>query len=65
VTPLRYTPRYSIVYEVDEEKVVPVPFEPGDEVTLTDEQKGRVEQYERFMSRLPSEEKKAIRGDIE
>jgi hypothetical protein len=65
LTPLRYTPRYSIVYEVDEEKVVPVPFEPGDEVTLTNEQKGRVEQYEQFMSRLPREENKAIRGDIE
>jgi hypothetical protein len=65
VTPLIYTPRYSIVYEVDEEKVVPVPFEPGDEVTLTDEQEERVEQYKRFMSRLPREENKAIRGDIE
>lgn len=61
VSPLRHTPRYAVVYEVDKDKVVPRPFESGDPITA--EQRAKVEQYDAFRRGLPVEDK-AIRGDI-
>ena len=62
VTPLAYTPRYSVVYELDMDKIVPIPFEPGDATTA--EQREKVARYEAFRNGLPIENK-AIRGDLE
>jgi hypothetical protein len=64
VAPLRYTPRYAVVYEVDRDKFVSLPFEPEDAATQTAEQRAKVEQYETFRTSLPTENK-AIRGDIQ
>ena len=63
VSPLRHTPRYSVVYELDRDKIVPIPFEPEDAVSQTAEQRARVQQYQTFRRGLPIEDK-PIRGDI-
>lgn len=64
VAPLRHTPRYSVVYELDRDKIVPIPFEPEDAVNQTEEQRRKVQQYDAFRRSLQTEDK-PVRGDIQ
>ena len=62
VTPLAYAPRFSVVFELDPDKVVPIPFEPEDEITA--EQREKVARYNAFRNSLPVETK-PIWGDVQ
>ncbi len=63
LAPLRFTPRYAVVYELDMDKIVPIPFEAEDAGTQTAEQREKVRQFEAFRRNLPVEDK-PIRGDL-
>jgi hypothetical protein len=67
LVPLEYTPKYSVIYEVDRDKVVPKPidFQPGEVDTRSESEKLEVARYNDFISSLPEEEDKAVRGDLE
>jgi hypothetical protein len=54
--PLKYTPRYSVLFEVDPEKVVPIIRESpldGDVVTRTPTDDVKLSDYESFIRNLP------------
>ena len=63
VAPLKYAPRYAVVYEVDNNKFVSLPFEAEDAASQTPQQRAKVQQYQEFVRRIPVENK-PIRGDI-
>ena len=64
LTPLKYTPKYSVITEVDPSKlfltqVDRVPGQVGGNVDPT-----RASQYEAFRRSLPKETNKPVKGDI-
>jgi hypothetical protein len=68
LTPLRLTPRYSLIYEVDQEKrivsaVDRMPSEPS--IESDPEQRERIREYREFQAQLPDDSNRAVRGDIE
>lgn len=65
--PLKFTPKYSVLYELDPNKMFPIEDDTGRldrEIQNISEQK-RMEEYEAMIAALPKEENKAIKGDIE
>jgi len=62
---LKYTPRYSVIYEIRRDTVIPVRIDvmPGDPPP-TAEERASVERYKRFVETLPDDRGKAIRGDV-
>ena len=64
VSPLRYTPKYAVVYEMDKDKVPFIPFEEDELGTATIQQRESFERYDAFRRSLPIENK-PILGDVE
>jgi len=69
IEPLRFTPKYSVLFELDSGKVVPVNTDtPPEEFEerLTPEQRTARDSYREFLSRLPAEQTpKSVREDIQ
>ena len=55
--PLRYTPKYHVLFEVDPEKMVPILVDrvPGEVVVRTPADQVKLASYEAFIRRLPPE----------
>jgi hypothetical protein len=64
--PLKYTPKYSVVYEITPDTLVPirVDFMPGDPEPSATE-KAAWARYRAFVDSLPREDGKPVRGDIQ
>lgn len=63
LTPLKFTPRYSVIYEVDRDGL-PDRREPGQQEPLSSDESALLERYRTFREQLPSQENKEIRGDL-
>ena len=63
--PLKYTPKYSVIYELDPNKffMSQIDPDPGEERDLADQQSW--EAYDSFVRNLPKESNKVVKGDIE
>ena len=66
LSPLRFTPKYSILYEISRDTFIPVVIDlmPGQELPWNDEQKRIAAEYQSFRSSLPLTEQKPVRGDL-
>jgi hypothetical protein len=63
---LPYTPKYSIVIEFDEGKMLRMPFEQEDFDRLTEEQKAQLREYQELMRSLSQMvERKPVLADLE
>lgn len=64
--PLKYSPRYSVLYELTRDTVVPVRIDAMPEGSpLTEEELAVFERYNQFLETLPKDEPgKSIRGDV-
>jgi hypothetical protein len=62
---LKYTPRYSVLYEIRRDTVMPVKIDrmPGDP-EATPEERAAFDRYRRLVESLPNESDKSIRGEI-
>ncbi len=67
VKPLKYTPKYSVVYEVDPavSSFVQIDADPDGVDRRSDDQKMNEKRYQNFRKNLPKEEWKIVKGDIE
>ena len=66
LTPLPYTPKYSVIYEVDPDSAsIAHDRLPEEEDTRSARERMQALQYEAFVNRLPKETGKAVRGEIE
>ena len=68
LVPLNYTPKYSVIYEIDPERqVLFIVDEPPDGVPLnrSAEADARLADYENFIRSLPSEENVPVVEDIQ
>ena len=66
ITPLRFTPKYSVVYELLPGAVPGrIDREPGEPEYRNDRERAQLQRYREFRDRLPSEEGKAVRGDLQ
>ncbi|HEY7671131.1 MAG TPA: hypothetical protein VIC71_02855 [Gammaproteobacteria bacterium] len=65
--PLKYTPRYSVIYEISPDTLIPIRIDdtPGQPDNRTEYEKELLRRYRDFIASLPKEENKAIRGDIQ
>jgi len=66
--PLEYTPKYSVIYEVDRDKVIQMlidPLLPGEVDTRSESEKLKVARYNALIESLPKEVGKPVREDIE
>lgn len=59
--PLKYTPRYSVIYEIPRETLIPIRF---DSTPLSAAQQAALDEYRRFMDALPDEHDKGVLGDV-
>lgn len=66
VQPLKYTPRYSVVYEMARDAIIPVRIDrqPGEPEFRDDNERKVSERYQTFRNGLPEEKDKQILGDI-
>lgn len=66
VQPLKYTPRYSAVYEIPRDTVIPIRIdrEPGEPEFRDDAERESWERYRAFRDALPEEKDKQVLGDI-
>lgn len=62
LTPLEYTPKYSVIYQADPEKRIPIDYVGVDE---NDPIRQRGRDYQTFKESLPKQTKKAVRGDVQ
>jgi len=62
--PLKYTPRYSVIYEIPRSTVIPVVIDrlPGEKQDPV--MQAQYERYSADMARLPKEEGKEVLGDL-
>lgn len=66
LTPLRYTPRYSVIYEIAPGTVIPIVIDRSlrEPDPRSESQKAAFNRYRTFVENLPKEEGKQIRGDL-
>lgn len=64
--PLRYTPQYSVVYEIPRDAVIPftIDRQPGEPDRTTDEERAVAARYRAFIESLPDETDKKVVGDV-
>lgn len=68
LVPLKYTPKYAVIYEIDPEKQVLFMTErpaPGDEFKRTPAEAARVADYENFKRNLAPEENYPVVEDVQ
>lgn len=65
LTPLKFTPRYSVIYEIRRDTVIPFRIDvlPGDP-PLSDEEQAVLDEYKDFRKQLPDEANKKVVGDV-
>ena len=66
LSPLRYTPRYSVIHEIPPDTVIQYAIDatPGDQNLPSPEQRAILQRYRAAMDSLPKEDHKEIRGDL-
>lgn len=65
--PLKYTPRYSLLYEVIRSTAIPfrIDISPGESEFRTEAERILFERYKATMDALPKDDQKQVLGDIE
>ena len=66
LTPLKYTPKYSVIQEIDPNKLFLTRFDrgPREPDTRSDDEKLQSLLYQTFRKNLPKEVGKAVKGEI-
>jgi hypothetical protein len=66
LSPLKYTPRYSVIFEIDPDRLFVTQFDPtpGETQVRGDAEKMAAAQYEAFIKSLPRETDRAVRGEL-
>ncbi len=63
LTPLKYSPKYHVIYEIDPKKSYPTSDDPN--TKISQENKNKAMEYKQYLKGLPEEHfNKAIKGDL-
>lgn len=66
VEPLRFTPKYSVVYEYDPSKYIPIANDDGTAATeLSPDDTRKIKEYNEFMDRHEQDYTQSIKGEVQ
>lgn len=63
LAPLKYTPKYSVIFELDPAKLVPITLDrppSGEPITRTPDDRVKISEYENFIRNLPPDRNVAV-----